>query len=126
MPSDSDAKEAIIAYIVEQANWRSEKAQEYPGDARNKRCADALGELADFVEGLPEDDHRLRELGSLCVLEDVFSALAGGQVAGAISRFRFHDARESCDGLLNGLVKMATEDAIELGRIGGGLPLDGQ
>ena len=52
-------KHAIAEYLREQARWREPKAEQYPDDARNERCAAGLRALAEHVESLPDDDERL-------------------------------------------------------------------
>ena len=42
--------------IVSTADWRREKAEEYPDDERNERSADALVNLTEYVKGL-DDNH---------------------------------------------------------------------
>jgi alkanesulfonate monooxygenase SsuD/methylene tetrahydromethanopterin reductase-like flavin-dependent oxidoreductase (luciferase family) len=58
--SDNDdvlsPKEDLAAEFKDQAQWRREKAKEYPEDAdRNQRAALALERLAESVEGIPSN-----------------------------------------------------------------------
>ena len=43
----------IADYFREQANWRERKADEYPDDERNRRCATGLRDLARHVDRSP-------------------------------------------------------------------------
>jgi hypothetical protein len=51
-----DASAADLAeYFRDQANWRGMKAEEYPDDVRNVQSAEALEDLADYVDAHPDD-----------------------------------------------------------------------
>jgi len=45
-----------------QAEWREQKAVEYPEDDRNQRSADALQALAEWIGGQPDDAPILGQL----------------------------------------------------------------
>ena len=115
-------QEVIAEGIENQVNWRQQKAVEYPDDWRNAAAAQGLSELADYVRGLPDTDSRLHELTTLCVVDGVFSA--GPDVSRELSRFRFDFPGEDCDQFLTALVRTATQEALDMGRMSGELPLD--
>jgi hypothetical protein len=48
-----------------QAEWRDQKAEEYPDDARSARAAEGLRGLAGYVRNLPDDDPRIRHLAQV-------------------------------------------------------------
>ena len=104
-------------YFREQADWRRQKAADYPNDRRNLRAAHGLGELATHVLSLPAGDERIQELASLAVRDGVFSPYEEG--SHEISRFRFHDQWESCDAFLSRLVGIMTRDQMQLAEDGG-------
>jgi hypothetical protein len=56
------AAEAVAAFLREQSGWREAQVLRFPGDDRNRRSAEALGELAAHVAALPDDDPALQEL----------------------------------------------------------------
>src|SRR2546422_1376201 len=64
-----------ISGFIEDAGYQAESreriALEYPDDARNGRSADALHELADWLNGLPADAEILSRLNA--VLEALYS-----------------------------------------------------
>lgn len=51
--------ETLIANVESSADWRAEKAKEYPDDRRNVRSSDALKELARNLAQLPGDDENV-------------------------------------------------------------------
>jgi hypothetical protein len=93
MPSDEVAalRAAVSAYIAAQAEWRSEKATEFPDDERHATSARALRGLAQYVAGLPDTDPRLRALAERrdYVMRggDVF--MPGEEAARMLSRYGF-------------------------------------
>jgi hypothetical protein len=108
----NDALEWLKEQFEHTAEWRREKAQEYPGDVRNLDAARMLDRLAATIEGVPddlaaayaelheddEDLHRLAELenemrkgvGFRCYawenatefIQDIVAAMTGGVVYG--------------------------------------------
>jgi hypothetical protein len=111
----SDFHELIAVYLEDQAAWRYEKATEYPDDARNKRSAHGLRELAAYVRGLPSNDERIIELGTIGVRDGLFSppVVGGPDASHAISRFRFNNPLDDCDQFLTDLIPQVRADAIE-------------
>ena len=55
-------KDTLAQNFEMQAEWRDEKAEEWPEDVRNGRAAEGLRGLAEYVRHLPYDDPRLRHL----------------------------------------------------------------
>lgn len=45
--------ETLIMQVESSAEWRADKAKQYPDDTRNVRCSEALSELAKNLSGLP-------------------------------------------------------------------------
>jgi len=113
------AKIAIADYIDSQADWRGKKADEYPEDERNNRAAVGLTELAAYIRSLSDDDECLRELASVGMVPNGSEFGPGTETSRAISLFRFDRADEDCGEFLNSLVRLATEDALELGKLAG-------
>jgi hypothetical protein len=102
------------------ASWRLEKAAQYPDDPRNEQCAEGLQELAQYVEALPEDDERLRELSSLAIRDGATAFSVDARWA--IDRFRFHDAFADVDDFLTKLVKIEVAGSVAMMREAGLLP----
>ncbi len=107
------------------ASWRRLKADDYPDDPRNSKWADNLGRMAGWARRLPNDDERLQRLESLCAVavttvSDGSGAVLsfGVQASKALSRCAADDDA-GFDALLDDLVSLAEEDAIELARMGG-------
>ena len=48
--------EDLIMRVESSANWRAEKAVQYPDDKRNLRCSEALRELGRRLNELPADN----------------------------------------------------------------------
>ena len=58
-----DTKDYVIARVQTTAEWRRDKARQYPGDRRNRDTAEALEELARELAALPaEEFQKLDEL----------------------------------------------------------------
>jgi hypothetical protein len=51
----AELKEQLVLSIEGTAQWRSEKAQEYPQDTHNLTAEKALNALADYIKSLPND-----------------------------------------------------------------------
>lgn len=66
----SDIKIRLSEYLREKAGWREQKAEEYPEDDRNRRSAEGLWVLADWVSNLPPDEPRLVMLSALDADDD--------------------------------------------------------
>ncbi|MBY0279981.1 hypothetical protein K2Z84_31990 [Candidatus Binatia bacterium] len=65
MMNNVDIRTVIADRLEHQAQWRSEKALEYPDDYRNVRAANAMISTAKFIRALPDDDARLVFLGAV-------------------------------------------------------------
>ncbi len=111
---------AMAEYLLRVAAWRRTKADEYDRDLRNLRSADAIEELAAYIESLPDADPRLVRLGQLGLEGDAF--FPGQQASYEIGRFRFFDEAGEVDAFLTAVVDLAERDAGEHGRFGGTLP----
>lgn len=89
-----------------QARWREIKAEEYPDDARNRRSADGLYELAQTVRDMPDDHPVLLAWAKLCEV----TGLSVGEIMpmeAEISRFRFNDPHQSGDEFLKDVASTA-------------------
>jgi hypothetical protein len=113
-------QQAIAAYLNTQADWRSQKAVEYPEDPRNLRCAEGLRELASYVLSLDPSDERIMEMTTLGVREGVFSPFHES-AAYAVARFRFHRRDEDCGAFLTSLLGVMRDDALKLAKDQGAL-----
>ena len=91
----------VADYFRDQANWRDRKADEYPDDERNMRCATGLRDLASHVESLPDDDERLlilRARGADDWAADPLPVWTPGEEGAWLgARFRFHNPDEDPD-----------------------------
>ena len=114
---DIDVGRALSEYIRSIAAWRRRRYDDDLRDLRNIRSADALLELAAFIEELPRDDPRLTRLGQLCLQSEVFEPTQ--QVAYEAGRFRFYTEEATFDGFLTNMVELAEADTREHGRFGG-------
>ena len=82
---------SLSDYFRSQADWRRQKAEEYPEDERNAQSAAALESLAEYVE---PDEHGEYEAGPvidrlLPHLADHGMSLGGEETARAVSRYGF-------------------------------------
>ncbi len=88
----SHLKELLAADIQGQADWRAQKAEEYPEDERNARCSAALSRLAKSVEAI-SDDHplfqRLKRLANTLGEDGMYQILEDGEENRLISRYGF-------------------------------------
>ncbi len=125
MPSADEVaehKEVIVSAIIDTAEWREGKAQQFPNDLRNAQSADALRELATALEEIPATDSRwmclwLAEYGlDADLVEDTLSIAQAQLTAKSelIRGYGFHltdlvspptplEARRFLDGLLQAL-----------------------
>jgi hypothetical protein len=51
--------EQIIDRVESSADWRAEKAEQYPNDTRNMRSSQALTKLAEKLKSLPANDENV-------------------------------------------------------------------
>jgi hypothetical protein len=66
MTTSEQIREAIAEHLEYQSEWRAQKAEEYPGDDRNRIVADALATAAEQVRLLPDSDwNRFARLAKL-------------------------------------------------------------
>ena len=112
-----DIRRLIAAYLTDLAAWRRLKYDDDLRDSRNLRAADGILAFAEFVETVPADDPRLRELERVALLGEQFTP--GQQTAYALGLFHFHDAETTMDGFLTYITDLAQRDAGEAGRFGG-------
>ena len=70
MVTSSVVRMALVEFFGSAALWRWQKAEEHPEDARNFGASEALGRLAIFVSGLPDDDELLTAFAAIPVVFD--------------------------------------------------------
>jgi hypothetical protein len=94
-------QEMLVEQIEQQSWWRQQKAQEYPEDERNMRAPLGLGELANYVRGLPPDDEVLVTLERWHDDYGTGVMNLGEQSSTVLSRFRFDRPNEQCDAFMH-------------------------
>ncbi len=112
-----DLRGSIAAYMRTLSDWRRRRYDDDLRDQRNLRSADALLDLAAFVQELSIDDARLAALVRLASDGETFAP--GQQTVYELGRFHFHDETITYDGFLTLLISLAERDAGESGRFGG-------
>jgi hypothetical protein len=116
--------EKLAAYIREQAGWRESRARERKDEAANKRFAMRLRELADHIEGLPDDDPNLLALDAVQAPYRLDRFAPGEEAQRMIFRFGFFPSRgeDDFDAFLTDLVSAEVNWSQELdeGGKGGG------
>jgi len=117
MNDREDFRSVLVSYLNGIASWRRQRAQELDRDPRNLRTADALDELARYIQSLPASDPRLARLAVLTMRGERFEP--GQQLVYGIGRFRFHHPEATVAGFLDTMVALAEADATEHGRFGG-------
>lgn len=111
-PRPPQAASAFLAlFIRDQADWRRAQARRFPADARNRRSAAALEELAATVSQMSPDDRTLRQLYQLGAFEEGTGAFRGGAGAKrALARYRFDEPEQDESEVLHDLVVGVAED----------------
>jgi len=117
MPTTAQFRHEVAAYVRDLSEWRRLRYNDDLRDERNLRSADALLELALFIDQLPEDDPRIAQLAALTA--DGSRFVPGQQLSYEIGRYHFHDASMTPDGFLHVMISLAERDAGEHGRFGG-------
>ena len=77
---------SLSDYFRSQADWRRQKAEQYPEDERNAQSAEALESLADYVEGDEPSSQLIAGLGEH-LLEGV--TLGGEETQREVARYGF-------------------------------------
>jgi hypothetical protein len=108
----SEFRNAVVAYLNDQADWRDRKAAEYPEDARNARSAAALRELAGYVETLPDDDDKLAALMEVQERYDLDVFAPDEEAARMISRVGFDAPMTEPEAFLAALVTAEVKDTV--------------
>jgi hypothetical protein len=109
--------EAIANYVRGISRWRRARYNDDLRDRRNLRAADALEELAEYIETLTNDDPRIARLGEIAMDGEMFAP--GQQASYEIGLFRFHTESATIDGFLEKIVELAEADRREHGDFGG-------
>jgi len=79
---------SLSDYFRSQSDWRAQKAEQYPDDARNAQSAAALYSLAEYVGPDERGDHEADAVSAL--LPHLFDfALGGEEAQRAVSRYGF-------------------------------------
>ena len=107
----------MITYLRSVSDWRRSKAEQYPDDDRNERCADGLAELADHIESLPQEHEDIRVLQNACGIPNSAGAdddfIPGLRLEYDISHFRFYRAQEDVSQFLARMGTVAVVDRLE-------------
>ena len=110
-------KSPMISYLRSVSDWRRSKAEQYPDDDRNERCADGLAELADHIESLPHRHEDIRVLQNACGIANSAGAdddfIPGLRLEYDISHFRFHRAQVDVSEFLAHMGTVAVVDRLE-------------
>jgi hypothetical protein len=105
-------QDRLAEAFTRQADWRAQKAAEYPEDARNARSAERLTEVAAWIRELPDTDDRILVLDGLDHgPSDLYVFGDGARVL--VERFGFHDEGVDFDGFLTRLLEAETATAAE-------------
>jgi len=110
MAPDRAFQEMLAEYLESQASWREMKAEDYPEDGRNRRCAEGLKEAASTVRSLAPQDERLVTLEGVHDDHDTGVFWAGEETSLRVGRFRFSDPSEDVDSLLKELPSLVASN----------------
>lgn len=104
------ARTLLAGHMKDQAEWRTQKADEHPGDRRNSASAAALLSLSAQIETLPDEDPRLQRLDRIVTLCGGVLPL-GEQSSSMVSRYGFNlRAKEDGGKFISSLIEtMAAE-----------------
>jgi hypothetical protein len=114
----AELRDQLGGYLENEARWREGKAEEYPDDARNRRSAAGLYELAAEVRAFPEDDPLLITLENLHQATglDVYELMPADEATAGVSasKFRFHSPGEPGRTFLARLIDGAEEEVVDV------------
>lgn len=100
----------LADYVRSQAQWRADKAAQYPDDQRNERSAQSLSALAQAVEAIPPGGEQ-----TIRAIEDLIReqrwGTPGKAVEGAVSRYGFDGEPPEPAAFLEELLGAAREDS---------------
>lgn len=100
----------LADYVRSQAQWRADKAAQYPDDERNMRSAQSLRALADAMESMGADGEEL--IGSIeALIREQRWGTPGKGVEAAVSRYGFDGEPAEPEAFLAELLGAAREDA---------------
>ncbi len=100
----------LADYVRSQAQWRADKAAQYPDDQRNARSAQSLLALADAVEAMrPNGEDLIHSIEEL--IREQRWGTPGKGVEAAVSRYGFDGEPPEADAFLEELLEVAREDA---------------
>ncbi len=116
----AEFRNAVVAYLNDQADWRDRKAAEHAEDARNARSAAAIRELAGYVESLPVDDANLAALAAVQERYDLDVFAPGEEAAWMISRLGFDAPFAEAERFMAALVTAEVGDTVGLEHDEGG------
>ena len=107
----------MISYLRSVSDWRRSRAEQYPDDDRNERCADGLAELADHIESLPQGHEDIRVLQNACQIPGSVGSdgdfIPGLRLRYDVSHFRFYRAQEDVSEFLAHMGTVAVVDRLE-------------
>lgn len=107
-----NAAHLLSDHLLDQSNWRSLKAEEYPDDQRNERAADALSDAGYAVAEIPDDDPRLVKMDNAHWFDDGLCS-PGEHGREVIRGYGFYHAG-NVERLLDDLADAADQDAAEV------------
>jgi hypothetical protein len=111
MATQIDIRKMIADYLDETARWRQEKAEEYPDDARNGRCASVLREMAAEVRAMERSDPSLAVLESMHERWDLDVFSPGEDGARLVGRWGFDAPGGTASELVEALAVAAVGDS---------------
>lgn len=114
----ADLRALFVEYLRGQAHWRELKADEWPDDTRNLRCAQHLYAFAAHVERLPETNENLRLLAAIQEPYNLEVFTPREEAGRLVSRFGFDNGTgdataEDFDAFLVELASVEVSDAVE-------------
>jgi hypothetical protein len=104
-------RDLLAQHLREQSEWRAAKAEEYPEDARNRRCAEALANLAAYVDARPDDDPVIERLAAVAYFEDLY--MPAEEAGRMISRYGFDRFTPPPDEFLGDLADAEGAEAVD-------------
>ena len=109
MEHTTASRQRLAEYLYEQARWRDLNTEEHPEDDRNRRSAEGLRALANYVHNLDDDDERLYVLAALD--SDHHGAFRPGDEAERLTRrFLFDLRNESPDAWFDRFIDALSRD----------------
>lgn len=106
----NDTKSDLVRHLELTAEWRAEKAEQYPDEPRHARSAEALARAAQEVAALGSDDPRLGRIRQLYYSGDEEAiAVYDGESSSLVIEHGFTNAAATTDKLLDGMAAIAAK-----------------